>query len=112
MSPIQSLERLPVEILRRIAGHLTAVSAFDFLLVCRNIYNACDDWIVWRDVVKASLNLSAVSPHSEEITQGMWKLFAIADMKAEQASLDDHVTEWLPQMMALHRKLFRCFCNS
>lgn len=108
MSQVRSLERLPVEILQRIVGYLTAISAFDFLLVCRNIYNACDDWTVWRAIVKASLDLPAGSPNSKEITKGMWKRFAVADMKADQASHVDNVTAWLPQMMALHRRLFHC----
>jgi F-box domain len=107
MTHALSLDRLPIETLRRIAGCLPPISALNFLLVCRNINKACNDWTVWRDVVKASLDFSVFESHADEMmAKERWKRFAIAMMKADQGRHDDHVAALLPQMMALHRRLF------
>lgn len=48
-------------------------------------------------------------PILEAVTQGIWKRSAIVDIKADEASNDDRITEWLHRMMALHRKQFHYF---
>lgn len=48
------LSELPLEILRRICTELSPEAALYFAHSCRHTYHSCDDWIVWRTIVKAS----------------------------------------------------------
>lgn len=96
-----SLTRLPREILRRICGYLPCSSALTLLLVCRLLYRDCDDWTVWRDVVRRSL------PHPSYVptvpADDGWKRYVVAGTKAartwEPRTVKD-LEEWLPQLAA------------
>ncbi|KAF2647190.1 hypothetical protein K491DRAFT_784873 [Lophiostoma macrostomum CBS 122681] len=95
-----SLGRLPTEILRRIGSYMSCPSALTFLLVCRSIYQACDDWTVWRDVVRHSPHYPSLifADDADE-----WKRYVVAGTKAACSQGDwdtKDLEEWLPQLAA------------
>ncbi|KAF1925010.1 uncharacterized protein M421DRAFT_267072 [Didymella exigua CBS 183.55] len=47
------LSQLPLELLRRICTELSPEAALHFAHSCRQTYHSCDDWIVWRSIVKS-----------------------------------------------------------
>lgn len=97
---------LPADVYRRICTHLPSQSALAFLLVGRAIYRACNDWIVWREVVRNNSNFSYGIPKIHTQDQQAWKRYVVADSKASSIHLyGAEVAEWLPQIVALNRKL-------
>jgi hypothetical protein len=56
------LSELPLEILRRISTELSPEAALEFTHSCRKTYHSCDDWIVWRTIVKATARVGTDIP--------------------------------------------------
>lgn len=108
---INSLQYLTVEILQRIASYLSPDSALCFLLVCRQIKHACDDWIVWRAIIENSANFPIGVPQWRKLFPQEWKRYAITDSKAAKINIcmntePIQTMNWLPHIVALHRKFY------
>lgn len=56
------LSELPLEILRRICTELPPEAALCFAHSCRQTYHSCDDWIIWRSIVKESARVLPKPP--------------------------------------------------
>jgi hypothetical protein len=56
------LSELPLEILRRICTELSPEAALYFAHSCRQTYHSCDDWVVWRTIVKATARVGPDFP--------------------------------------------------
>ena len=56
------LSELPLEILRRICTNLSPEAALCFAHSCQHTYRACDDWAVWRNIVKGSARVRTEPP--------------------------------------------------
>jgi hypothetical protein len=101
------LLQLPVELLRTILSQLPSTAALAFILTCRSIYTACNDWTAWRDLVVTQLTLahSYCTLLRRTTNQDTWKRYVVADALATRSkSLDSKdVERWLPHMVALHR---------
>lgn len=104
--PPPQLCDLPVDISRQVCTYLPSHSALAFLLVSRSIYQGCNDWIVWREVIRNSSNFPHRIPEAHAQDPRAWKQLVIADSKACRSGLDGvDIEEWLPHLVALNRKL-------
>jgi hypothetical protein len=107
-----ALTSLPKELLRQICSHLPCQSAFQLLLVCRFVYQACDDWTVWRAIVTQSGLYPTSLPLLGSNYYAGWKQYAIASAKAENCRgnyTTRDLEQWLPQLVALrHRTVLQC----
>jgi hypothetical protein len=97
----------PVEIYRRICTYLPSQSALDLLLVNRFVYNACNDWTIWREVIRH--NGDFVFEHRAGWMEDArsWKRYVTANSKlhtVDELNATD-VAQWLPQLVAFNRKL-------
>lgn len=100
----QTLISLPKELLRQICGRLPSQAALDFILVCRCIYEACDDWTVWRDVIYRSQSYPRGVPVPGGGSNSGWKRYALADIKASGVFKPyelSYLRKWLPQLAAM-----------
>lgn len=117
-----SLTSLPTEILREICGYLSISSTLTFLHVSRTIYHACNEWMLWRDLVKQSRRYpSGVPLVGSEGDADAWKRYAIAAHRAASRRreieawtesecwidfkcwTDRDLETWLPQLVVLGR---------
>ncbi|KAH5786245.1 hypothetical protein HBI88_066770 [Parastagonospora nodorum] len=94
-----SLVSLPRELLRKICCELPCAAALEYLLVSRLIYQICDDWTVWRMLVKKNFY------HVETAIEGksdIWKRYTVAAAKATTLSnwSTQDLEMWLPQVAA------------
>lgn len=100
------LDKLPAELLRKIAVGLPSSAALSLMSTCRYIYMICNDWTVWREVVAAQSTLgdSALAILSS-LTKPDWKRYMVADALASKGTPMNQydVERWLPHMMVLHR---------
>ncbi|KAJ4286920.1 hypothetical protein N0V90_012800 [Kalmusia sp. IMI 367209] len=99
------LAQLPVEVLRTILLRLPSGAALAFILTCRYIHDACDDWTTWRDLIAAQRTL-ADAYHTflrYRTKRDGWKRYVVADALANQLRpLDSKdVERWLPHVIAL-----------
>lgn len=104
----QTLISLPKELLRQICGRLPSQAALDFILVCRCIYEACDDWTVWRDVIYRSKSYPRGVPVSATDRRDVWKRYTIADAKARGFSGPWELSDlrmWLLQLATVSHSL-------
>ena len=105
------LNELPVEVLCLILVQLPTTAALSFILTCRRIIAACDNWATWRDLVAAQPTLATcyrtVTAQCKE--QSIWKHYIVADALASQRQLLTRadVERWLPFMISLHRTSMR-----
>jgi len=113
-----SLESLPVEVIRHIAANGPFDSALSLLLVSRTLYNACNDWTVFKGMIEYDGNGSGWRPDlstwvSIENTKLYWQKWAYADFIAVEASkypenLEDDApfaaASWVPHLIAMNRK--------
>jgi len=102
-SAANSLNQLPVEVIRRIASCLAPESALNFLLVCLSVRDFCNDWTVWENIVRSHAGFFSKFSAFEETDHGVWKRYAIAAAKVNHFEYDGHALRWLPQLMASHR---------
>lgn len=98
------LGTLPVEILRQIASSCTSPSVFALLRVSRRVYDACNDWTVWRGLIERKLHFATKGLRSA-ISNSAWKQYAIADLKAYEGQICDDMIRWAPSLMALHHPM-------
>lgn len=99
------LSDLPLEILRRICSYLSPEAALSFAHSCQHTYQVCDDWNVWRNIVKGSARvrseLSAAGP--DQSCRG--KRRTMADAEFGQSEIGTYrrldVDRYLPQLLIL-----------
>jgi hypothetical protein len=99
-----SLDGLPKELIRQICSCLPCESALRFTFVCRFIYQACDDWTVWRTVVTRNGRYIGALTTPASGDRDAWKQYVIAAAKAEGNSRNwrlQDLEEWFPQAAAL-----------
>lgn len=105
------LDNLPLEILRRICTSLSPEATLSFTHCCRNTHQACDDLIVWRNIVKATTRVRTDLPAAElQETRGNNKdIMAGAGIARAGAGICGRpaVEQYLPQLLVL-----RCECDS
>jgi F-box domain len=103
-SPKPSMNSLPPECIQRIAAFLPCSSVLQFLLVSRSIEFACDNWQVYREVIRNDPDFpdEVVSGPSE--TTNLYKKLVIASTTAGRDILPNNFDKWLPQLLACHRK--------
>ncbi|KAF2820197.1 hypothetical protein CC86DRAFT_118258 [Ophiobolus disseminans] len=98
------LPDIPAEIYRRICTLLPSRSALDFLLVNHFVYNACDDWTIWREVIRRNGDfvLEHLARHMGDTRA--WKRYVIADSKSNTSDepTTTDVVQWLLQLTALN----------
>lgn len=83
---------------------MPCISALQFLLVCRIIYRACDDWTVWRDVLRSNTHGLARLPSTHVATKDGWKRYVIAVAKAARPAelqATEDLMLWLPHIAIL-----------
>ena len=106
------LDRLPIEIIRRIASVATCEAVVALSQVNRTLHAACNDALVYKAIIDNRngnggpgwhhhLPLSMQSPVSS------WARYALADSKAAQDRLKPtSIVSWAPQLIAYHRQFF------
>ncbi|KAF2187530.1 hypothetical protein K469DRAFT_770532 [Zopfia rhizophila CBS 207.26] len=100
------LSHLPVEILRSISAYLPPRSALAFILVCRRIYRACNDWTVWRHIVQHATGYPYGVPTAYTSNSNTWKRYIVADGRASQGRWSSNDIEgWLPHIVALNHSV-------
>jgi hypothetical protein len=114
------LDHLPLEVLRRVAVYGPFGSALSLLQVNHTLRDACNDWTVFRGIIENNANSGTRKP-TWDITalripsdpQTFWARYALADLKAAQfldeseKPLPYQIARWLPQVVAMYRKLRR-----
>lgn len=99
------LSELPLEILRRICTELSPEAALCFAHSCSKTYHSCDDWVVWRTIVKASARVSLEFPAAglERGCKGEGRKMAHASAVRPGAQLQNIsvVERYKPQLMVL-----------
>ena len=105
------LSDLPLEILRRVCTNLSPEAALSFAHSCRHTYQACDDWIVWRSIVKGSAR-GRTDPPAAGLEQGRKeKRYTMADTKVVRLTngpcARPAIEQYMPQLMVLGCK----YCN-
>jgi hypothetical protein len=108
------LSDLPLEILRRICTYLSPESALSFAHSCRHTYQACDDWIVWRQIVKGSARVR-IEPAAAVLEQGRkGKRYTMADARVVRSGNvvcgRPPIEQCMPQLMVLGCR--RCNCHT
>lgn len=106
------LSKLPLEILRRICIHLSPEAALCFAHSCQQTYHSCDDWIVWRSIVKQTPRVRTKLPGAEvewdsEQEENTMANAGVVRSEAEIRSLTA-VEQYMPQLITLGCK----FCHS
>ncbi|KAF2176007.1 hypothetical protein K469DRAFT_761489 [Zopfia rhizophila CBS 207.26] len=97
------LSHLPVEILRSISAYLPSRSALAFILVCRRIYRACNDWTVWRHIAERASSYPYGVAIAYTSNLNTWKRYVVADAQASQGRWSsDNIERWLPYIIALN----------
>lgn len=110
------LGELPLEVLRLIRAHLTPEAALCFAHSCKATYHACDDWIIWRIIVKGSVSVTRVS-----MTE-LWVKSTGDTIRMPDTSIARYGDEFynrttvecfMPQLVLLSRKYrdFKAFAN-
>ena len=96
---------LPLEVLRHICTNLSPEAALSFAHSCRNTYQACDDWIVWRSIVKGSTRVRTDLPAAELREQRGNNQDMMADEGTVRAGPGicgrPAVDQYLPQLLVL-----------
>lgn len=98
------LPALSTEILRQICSNLPGSSALTFLRVCRSIHRACDDWTVWRAVIRNGGQYPGGIVSAGSGNREAWKRYVIAAVKVDQTQQHwgtKDFSRWLPQIAAL-----------
>lgn len=97
------LNRLPVEVTRRIASYLAPQSALSLLLVCRSLYDFCNDWTVWEHIIQYHGGFLSSLSGNTDTDRTYWKRYAIAAVKVNHFEYNVAALKWLPQLMASNR---------
>jgi F-box-like len=99
------LGELPLEILRRICSYLSPEAALSFAHSCRNTYQVCDDWIVWRVIVKGSARVRTETPAVGSGEERGNKKGAMGDANIVRAGAGScrslAIEQYLPQLLVL-----------
>lgn len=53
--PAEGLEMLPAEIIQKVARSLSCLEAIALSLTCRNAYAAVNDWLVFAEIIRLSV---------------------------------------------------------
>ena len=100
-----NLADLPVEVVRRIASFSSFDSVLNLSYASRHFYKACEDWTVFRDVLKHTHPNIFRDMRGLSQKDSTWKAFASAAAKADtSSSITNDFLRWAPQMIALYRK--------
>lgn len=107
------LDRLPVEILRRIASISSCEATLALLKVSRFCHRACNDRLVFKAIIDNNNEGKTVTWHGPNLMIGSptssWARYALADSKATKLPNDpliDKFVSWAPQLAALNRKTY------
>ncbi|KAF1970970.1 hypothetical protein BU23DRAFT_600530 [Bimuria novae-zelandiae CBS 107.79] len=98
------LDQFPAELLQRIAVKLSSREALTFILTCRSIHSACDDWTVWRDLLAMSHILGgSYDVILQSDMKQNWKKYVLADALAGQKTplKREDIEHWLPHMIVM-----------
>ena len=115
------LDKLPIEVLRRIISLGPCEAALILLRVNRTLYGACNDNLVFKSIINNRDSNGVPNWHctllSIESPTSTWARYALADSKAAKWSTEtylsmtripdfvsDRFVSWAPQLMASHRK--------
>lgn len=111
MAHSRPFDKLPTEIIRRIAASGPYASLLSLLLTNRKVYDACDDWTVYKSVIE---NHSVRGREWIETVilpshKGIWARYALADMLAWEFMTytlnapRENMSKWAPMLIASHR---------
>lgn len=99
------LDTLPTEQIRLIGSLLPCAYALQFQFASRHIWQACDDWLVWKEVLQNDRNYVYEIPVHTGTTKDIYKIVAIANGTSCRPQLQDTgPSQWVPQHMVYHRK--------
>jgi hypothetical protein len=99
------LSSLPTEYLRLITSFLPFASAVQFVSASKRIRQACDDWTVWREVLKNDSDFPFEIPKHAEKTKDIYKIFGFARGKTYKSQLHNNIQQYPAQLIAHQRKL-------
>ncbi|KJX96391.1 hypothetical protein TI39_contig633g00006 [Zymoseptoria brevis] len=119
------LDALPKELIACIAGYSNARTVLNLGRTCRRIATACDNSLIFKDVLLNSqrehwpgshLDIDAIATRCGKVVAA-WARYAVADQTASEVSRDEHpfrswerYQAWVPELLAVNHPLAQWSC--